>query len=102
MNYKRAVAYIPGVSVLFELDNGSFALVSIGDKNAKFLITVSAFAESFLKFGGFCDGRNIPKELLDEAGEILRRGEAVFESRDLKFKNQGESERSVNKFGKIL
>ena len=86
MKYKAVVAYNPDTSVLFELDDGNFALVSVGDEYARYLITVSKYAESFLKFGGFENGANIPKEMLKEAAEILKKGEKVFMSRDLKLK----------------
>ena len=86
MKHKAVVAYNPDTSVLFELDNGNFALVSVGDEDAKYLITVSKYAESFLKFGGFEDAKDIPKETLAEAVEILKKGEKVFTSKDVKLK----------------
>lgn len=84
MNYKRVVAYIPDTSVLFELDNGNFALVSYDDYTGKTKITVSKYAESHLKFGGFEDGAKVPKQMLKKATEILGKGENVFECKDLK------------------
>ncbi len=86
MKYTAAIAYIPDTSVLFELEDGNFALVSVGDEDARYLITVSKFAESFLKFGGFKDGADIPEEMLNEAAETLKKGEKVFMSKDLRLK----------------
>lgn len=86
MKYKAVIAYIPDTSVLFELEDGNFALVSVGDEDARYLITVSKYAESFLKFGGFEDGENIPEEMLNEAAETLKKGEKVFMSKDLRLK----------------
>ena len=86
MNYKKVIAYNPDTSVLFELDNGNFALVSIDDEDARFLITVSKYAETHLKFGGFEDAKDIPKDTLDKAVKILSKGEKVFTCRDVKFK----------------
>lgn len=83
MNYKKVIAFIPEISVLFELDNGNFALVTVDDMDARFLITVSKYAESHLKFGGFEDGANIPKDMLDKAVSILKKGEKVFISKDV-------------------
>lgn len=83
MNYKRVIAFIPETSVLFELDNGNVALVTVDDEDARFLITVSKYAESHLKFGEFEDGANIPKDMLDKAAKILKKGEKVFMSRDV-------------------
>lgn len=85
MNYKKVVAYIPDTSVLFELDNGTYALVTVDDMDARYLITVSKYAETHLKFGGFENGKNIPEDMLKEAVKILKKGERVFKSRDLKF-----------------
>lgn len=85
MNYKKVIAYNPDTSVLFELDNGNFALVSI-DEDVRFLITVSKYAETHLKFGGFEKADNIPDETLNKAAKILKKGEKVFMCRDLKLK----------------
>lgn len=85
MNYKKVIAYNPNTSVIFELDNGNFALVSL-DKDDRFLITVSKYAETHLKFGGFEDGNNIPDDTLKKAAEILKKGEKVFICRDTKLK----------------
>lgn len=87
MSYKKVVAYIPDTSVLFELDNGNYALVSYDDYTGKTKITISKYAESHLKFGGFEDGKRIPKAMLKRATEILENGENVYECKDLKFKN---------------
>lgn len=84
MNYKKVVAYIPDTSVLFELDNGNFALVSYDDYTGKTKITVSKYAESHLKFGGFEDGADIPKTMLNKAAKILEKNENVFVCKDLK------------------
>lgn len=87
MKYKKVIAYNPDTSVLFELDNGNYALVSVGeDEDVRYLITVSKYAESFLKFGGFEDAEDIPEETLKEAVEILKKGEKVFISKDVKLK----------------
>lgn len=86
MKHKAVIAYNPDTSVLFELDDGNYALVSVGDEYARYLITVSKYAESFLKFGGFEDAKDIPKETLAEAVEILEKGEKVFTSKDVKLK----------------
>ena len=83
MNYKKVIAYNPGTSVIFELDNGNFALVSL-DEDDRFLITVSKYAETHLKFGGFEDGKNIPDKMLEKAAQILKKGEKVFTCRDIK------------------
>ena len=64
MNYKKVIAYIPDTSVLFELDNGNYALVTVDDMDARYLITVSKYAETHMKFGGFEDGKNIPDDML--------------------------------------
>ena len=86
MNYKKVVAYIPDTSVLFELDNGNFALVSYDDFTGKTKITVSKYTESHLKFGGFESGKNIPKEMLNKAVQILKDKENIYLSKDLKLK----------------
>ena len=86
MNYKKVVAYIPDTSVLFELDNGNFALVSYDDFTDRTKVTVSKYAESHLKFGGFEDGAGIPKDMLNKAAQILKKNENVYLSRDLKLK----------------
>ena len=85
MNYKKVVAYNPDNSVLFELEDGTFALVTL-DEEDKYLIIVSKYAESHLKFGGFESAENIPKKTLDQAAKTLKKGERVFYSRDLKLK----------------
>lgn len=85
MNYKKVLAYIPDTSVLFELDNGNFALVSL-DEDDRYLITVSKYAETHLKFGGFEAGEKIPSETLKKAAKILKKGEKVFTCKDLKLK----------------
>ena len=88
MNYKRVVAYIPDTSVLFELDNGNYALVSYDDYTGKTKITVSKYAESHLKFGGFEDGAHIPKAMLNKAVNILTKNENIYMSKDLKLKKK--------------
>lgn len=85
MNYKKVVAYNPDTSVLFELDNGTFALVSL-DEDDKFLITVTKYAESHLKFGGFVSGDEIPEDVLKKAVKILKKEARMYMSRDLDFK----------------
>ena len=86
MKYNKVVAYIPDTSVLFELDNGNYALVTVDDEEARFLITVSKYAETHLKFGGFEDGRDIPEETLEKAAKILEKGEKVFTCKDIELK----------------
>lgn len=87
MTYNKVIAYIPDTSVLFELDNGNYALVAVdAPPNAKTLITVSKYAESHLKFGGFEDAKSIPDEILQKAARILEKGEKVFLCKDLKLK----------------
>ena len=83
MNYKKVIAYIPDTSVLFELDNGNFALVTVDDMDARYLITVSKYAETHMKFGGFEDGKNIPDDMLEKAAKILNKGKRVFTCRDV-------------------
>lgn len=85
MNYKKVIAYNPDTSVLFELEDGTFALVSL-DTDDRFLITVSKYAETHLKFGGFEDSKDIPEKTLEKAAQILKKGEKVFTCRDLKLK----------------
>ena len=85
MNYKKVIAYNPDTSVLFELEDGTFALVSL-DTDDRFLITISKYAETHLKFGGFEDGKDIPEKTLEKAVKILEKGEKVFTCRDLKLK----------------
>ena len=85
MNYKKVIAYNPDNSVLFELEDGTFALVAL-DEEDRYLIIVSKYAESHLKFGGFEGAEGMPKETLDQAVKTLKKGERVFYSRDLKLK----------------
>ena len=77
MNYKSVIAYNPDTSVLFELTNGNYALVSL-DEDDRFLITVSKYAETHLKFGGFEGAKDIPEKTLKKAAAILQKGEKVF------------------------
>ena len=86
MNYKKVVAYIPDMSVIFELEDGTFALVSYDDYSGRTKITISKYAESHLKFGNFEDGANVPQKTLDKAVKILKKGENVFKCRDLEIK----------------
>jgi hypothetical protein len=85
VKYKSVIAYNPGTSVLFWLEGGGFALVSIDSPESKYLITVSGYAESFLKFGGFITPEGIPQNELEKASEILERGERIYFSNDYKF-----------------
>ena len=85
MNYKKVVAYNPDTSVLFELENGTFALVSL-DEDDKYLITVTKYAESHLKFGGFVSGDEIPEDVLRKAVKILKKEARIYMSRDLDLK----------------
>ena len=85
MTYKKVVAYNEDTSVLFELYNGNFALVSVDDEDEG-LITVSKYAESHLKFGGFEDGKKTPKEMLTKATKILEESKNVILCKDLKQK----------------
>lgn len=86
LKYKRIIAYIPEVSVLFELEDGTFALVSIdGEEDTRILITISKYAETHLKFGGFKDAKDIPANMAKYAIEILKKGEKIFVSKDINF-----------------
>lgn len=67
MECKRVIAYNPNVSVLIELEDGRFALVSIDDRIEDAAISISEFAETFLKFGCFENGEDIPKEMKETA-----------------------------------
>lgn len=79
MKYKKIIAYIPETSVLFELDDGNAALVSIEDE----LITVSKYSESHLKFGGFESPDTIPQNFLKKAADILDKEENIYKCRDI-------------------
>ena len=84
MNYRGVVGYIDGVSVLFELEDGNFALVSVNaPKEARYLIQVARYLESFTKFAFFKFGE-APEEMVSKAARILGKGEKVFMSKDLK------------------
>lgn len=81
MKCKKVVAYNPDVSVLVELEDGRFALVSIDDEYDNAMISISEFAESFLKFGGFEDGADIPQKMRVAADLALKNSKNIFESR---------------------
>lgn len=85
MNYRKVIAFIPDLSVLFELDDGNYALVSWDDDKTQ--ITISKYAESHLKFGGFEDGKIIPEKMFNIAVEILEKEENVFICQDIKRNN---------------
>ncbi len=77
MKYKKVIAYVPQTSVLFELEDGNVALVSDN------LITISKYAESHLKFGGFKPPDNIPQKFLEKAINKLKKEENIFKCRDI-------------------
>ena len=80
MKSKKVIAYIPETSVLVELEDGRFALVSIDEEEIEnAFVTISEFAESFLKFGGFEKGADIPQEMKEQAELVLQKSKRVFE-----------------------
>lgn len=81
MKCKKVIAYNPDVSVLVELEDGRYALVSIDEDVESALIDISEYAETFLKFGGFEDGKNIPQEMKKTAELVLKKSKNVFESK---------------------
>lgn len=82
MNYKRVVAF-SNTCVLFELDNGFYALVAVDDEEAKHLVTISKYAESHMKLAVFESGTNIPEKILLKAAATLALGEHVFICKDI-------------------
>lgn len=82
MKYNKVIAYNSDISVVFELEDGNFALVDLDYAE----ITVSKYADSYFKFGGFVDAGDIPEKTLKKAVDILTKGEKVFVSRDVKLK----------------
>lgn len=68
MNYKKVISGLPGTSVIFELENGRFAIVSLGRRK----IQVSSSLDSFYRFAQFKDAGLLPQEDIDEAIEILK------------------------------
>lgn len=81
MKCKKVIAYIPDTSVLVELQDGRYALVSVDDDIENALIDISEYAETFLKFGGFEDGENIPQEMKETAEQVLKKSKNIFESK---------------------
>ena len=81
MKCKKVIAYIPDVSVLVELQDGRYALVSVDDEVNEARIDISEYAETFLKFGGFEDGENIPREMKETAEKVLEKSKNIFESK---------------------
>lgn len=81
MKCKKVIAYIPDVSVLVELQDGRYALVSVDDDIENALVDISEYAETFLKFGGFEDGENIPQEMKKTAEQVLEKSKNIFESK---------------------
>ncbi|MEG0742025.1 MAG: hypothetical protein RSG96_03855 [Clostridia bacterium] len=69
MNFKRVVAGIPELSVIFELEDGVYALVST-DKEVP--TEYSLFAESFLKFCTFDLPDKLPEATINQASAVLR------------------------------
>lgn len=68
MTYKRIISGIPGTSVIFELEDGNFAIVSLASGKIK----VSDSLDSFYRFGFFDSGESLPREDVDDAIEILK------------------------------
>ena len=81
MKCKKVIAYIPELSVLVELQDGRYALVSVDDEVSEARIDISEYAETFLKFGGFEDGKNIPQEMKKTAEMVLEKSKNIFESK---------------------
>lgn len=82
MKCKKVIAFNPDVSVLVELEDGRFALVSIDEEEIEnAMITISEFAESFLKFGGFENGADIPQEMKEQAELVLKNSKNIFETK---------------------
>lgn len=81
MKCKKIIAYIPDLSVLMELQDGRYALVSVDDEIEDAMISVSEYAETFLKFGGFEDGKNIPQEMKETAEQVLKKSKNIFENK---------------------
>lgn len=79
MKCKKVIAYIPETSVLVELEDGRFALVSVDEEEFESArVDISEFAETYLKFGGFEDGKNIPQEMKKTAELVLAKSKNVF------------------------
>ena len=81
MKCKKVIAYNPDVSVLVELEDGRYALVSVDEDVESALIDISEYAETFLKFGGFEDGKTIPQEMKETAELVLKKSKNIFESK---------------------
>lgn len=77
MNYKRVIAHKPNVSVLFELDDGRFALVGL---KGPARVSISEYSETFTKFGGFESG-NPSESDLTAASKRLNTGKVFEEER---------------------
>lgn len=82
MKCKKVIAYIPDTSVLVQLTDDRFALVSVDEEEIEnALIDISEYAETFLKFGGFENGENIPQEMKDTAELVLEKSKNIFVSK---------------------
>ncbi|MEG0270890.1 MAG: hypothetical protein RR547_09650 [Raoultibacter sp.] len=68
MTYTRVVAGIPDLSVIFELEDGVYALVGT-EKDIP--PQYSLFAESFLKFGTFGPPDELPEDTINQALSVL-------------------------------
>lgn len=85
MTYKRVIAGISEVSVIFEVDNDVFALVGVDERaNPHY----SLFPDSFLKFGYFRPPEEVSQETIDKAAAHL----ATIPAPDKEF---SEEERAV-------
>ena len=82
MNYKKVIAF-SNTCVLFELNNGFFALVAVDDEEAKHLVTISKYAESHMKLAVFEKGENISEKVLKKAANTLKLGEHIFICKEL-------------------
>ncbi len=81
MKCKKVIAYIPDTSVLVQLTDDRYALVSVDEDVESALVDISEYAETFLKFGGFEDGKNIPQEMKKIAEMVLEKSKNIFESK---------------------
>ncbi len=77
MNYKRIVAF-SNTCVLFELDNGFYALTAVDDDEAKNLVTISKYAESHMKLAVFKNGSEIDDKTLKLAQKALQAKDHIY------------------------
>lgn len=68
MTYKRVIAGISDLSVIFELDDYVYALIGVKEKARP---QYSLFAESFLKFATFDPPDEVSQETIDRAAARL-------------------------------